>query len=110
LPKNVFKYYKDREPPVEELLPKQNQKTLGPVQSLRKTKWREITEQERKVVDEVPTSPRLIVFVAGGITFSEIREVYDIAAKTQRDIFICSSHTLTADGFLAELRPGSRRI
>jgi syntaxin-binding protein 1 len=110
LPKNQYKYYKDKEPPVEELMPKQNQKSLGPVHSVRKSRWREITEEEKKTVEEVPTSPRLIIFIAGGVTFSEIREVYDIAAKTQRDIFICSSHTLTAEGFLAELRPSAAML
>jgi syntaxin-binding protein 1 len=108
LSKTNFKYLNDLEPPEVYYVqpapaPKPQPKT---VRSIRDKKWREDDEKENleeKILKEAPTAPRLIIFIAGGVTFSEIREAYDIAEKTGRDIIICSTHTLNAEQFMLEL-------
>eukprot|EP01108_Squamamoeba_japonica_P004423 TRINITY_DN3496_c0_g1_i1.p1 TRINITY_DN3496_c0_g1~~TRINITY_DN3496_c0_g1_i1.p1 ORF type:complete len:384 (+),score=201.41 TRINITY_DN3496_c0_g1_i1:780-1931(+) len=57
--------------------------------------------------DEQFAGPRLIIFVAGGVTLSEMRVVYELSASLKRDIIIGSTHILTPDAFadsLAKLR------
>jgi syntaxin-binding protein 1 len=108
LAKNQYRYLKDKEPPAVDLnASKGASRAPGPVRSVRQSRWREQTAEEKKYVDETPTTPRLIVFVAGGVTYSEVREAYDAAAKHSRDIIICSTHTINGDQFIEELRPTS---
>lgn len=102
LPKNTYKYLKDKEPPVIDLAIGAKGGSKPAVRSVRQSRFR---PEEKKVVDETPTTPRLIIFIAGGVTYSEIREVYDISNRTQREIVLCSSHTVTGEQFIAELSP-----
>ncbi|ESK97828.1 snare binding protein sec1 [Moniliophthora roreri MCA 2997] len=48
--------------------------------------------------------PRLLVFVAGGMTYSEIREAYQLSNALSKDIYIGSSHTLTPRHFVDDLK------
>eukprot|EP00775_Hariotina_reticulata_P004848 gene4848-5095_t len=47
---------------------------------------------------------RLIVFVAGGVTRSEMRAVHELSRKTGRDIILGSTTVLKPDGFISQLR------
>ncbi|KAJ3510062.1 hypothetical protein NLJ89_g4885 [Agrocybe chaxingu] len=47
---------------------------------------------------------RLIVFVAGGVTYSEMREVYQLSSSLQKDIYIGSTHVITPKGFIDDLK------
>jgi len=47
---------------------------------------------------------RIIVFVLGGVCYSEIRECYLLAEKLNREIYIGSSHVMTPAGYLSLLR------
>ncbi|KAM0270430.1 hypothetical protein ACHAQH_009449 [Verticillium albo-atrum] len=47
---------------------------------------------------------RLIVFVAGGATFSESRVCYDVGAARQKDIFLATSHMLSPNLFVRQVR------
>lgn len=53
-------------------------------------------------MEEYP-GPKLIVFVAGGVTFSEMRSIYELAALKSREVILVSSQTLTARQFIKEL-------
>lgn len=46
---------------------------------------------------------RVIVFVAGGATYSEARACYDVSNKTSRDVFLVTSHMLRPQLFLRQL-------
>jgi len=46
---------------------------------------------------------RVIVFVAGGATYSEARACYDISNKTSRDVFLVTSHMMKPQLFLRQL-------
>ena len=46
---------------------------------------------------------RVIVFVAGGATFSEARACYEVSKNSLRDVFLGSSHMLTPNMFLTQL-------
>lgn len=50
------------------------------------------------------TRQRVIVFVAGGITYSEVRSVYELSNKLNRDVYIGSSHAFTPISFIDALK------
>ncbi|KAI8582924.1 hypothetical protein K450DRAFT_225491 [Umbelopsis ramanniana AG] len=50
-----------------------------------------------------PTGARLIIFVAGGMTYSEMRSAYEIADMHNRDVIIGSSHIITPAGYIQDL-------
>ncbi|KAF8202229.1 Sec1-like snare protein [Pholiota molesta] len=47
---------------------------------------------------------RLLVFVAGGMTYSEMRETYQLSNSLQKDIYIGSTHVITPKGFIDDLK------
>ncbi|KAK5988166.1 Protein transport protein sec1 [Cladobotryum mycophilum] len=51
---------------------------------------------------------RLIVFMAGGATFSESRACYEIGKERSRDIILATSHMLTPQLFVRQVKDLSR--
>ncbi|GJE98046.1 Sec1 family protein [Phanerochaete sordida] len=47
---------------------------------------------------------RVLVFVAGGMTYSEMREAYLLSKSLNKDIIIGSTHTLTPRDFVDDLK------
>ncbi|KAG2757041.1 Sec1-like protein [Suillus brevipes Sb2] len=47
---------------------------------------------------------RVIVFVVGGMTYSEIREAYSLSTSLNKDIYIGSTHAITPRNFVDDLR------
>jgi len=63
--------------------------------------------QWHKDRSQAPTrlGPRLIIFVIGGVTFSEIRCAYEVTAAVKHwDIIIGSTHILTPETYLQSLK------
>ncbi|KAI1749914.1 Sec1 family protein [Xylaria castorea] len=54
----------------------------------------------RRVADN---RQRIIVFMAGGATFSESRACYEVGAAMNRDIFMATSHMLTSQLFIRQV-------
>ena len=52
---------------------------------------------------------RVIVFMAGGATYSESRACYDVAEKTSRDVFLITSHMMKPQLFLRQVGDLSQR-
>ncbi|ETW79215.1 hypothetical protein HETIRDRAFT_323546 [Heterobasidion irregulare TC 32-1] len=50
------------------------------------------------------TRDRLLVFVAGGMTYSEMREAYQLSGTLNKDIYIGSTHTFTPRQFVDDLK------
>lgn len=49
------------------------------------------------------TGPRVIVFIVGGMTMSEMRTAYEITSQYQRQCVIGSTHIITPGKFLSDL-------
>ena len=52
--------------------------------------------------------PRFLIFVIGGVTFSEMRSAYEVADAHKANVYIGSSNTLNANEYIYELS-GMRR-
>ena len=59
--------------------------------------------QVRSLASELP-GRRLIVFVCGGLSYSELRAMHEVAAETGRDIIIGTTAMLTPKRFLLGLK------
>ncbi|CDZ98136.1 Vesicle trafficking protein Sec1 [Phaffia rhodozyma] len=51
---------------------------------------------------------RLILFVAGGITYSEMRSAYQVGAALGREVIIGSTHIITPEAFIRDLKAVGR--
>lgn len=47
---------------------------------------------------------RVFVFVAGGMTYSEMRSAYELSRELGKDIYIGSTHTITPEEFIGDLQ------
>lgn len=54
-------------------------------------------------LSSVEPRQRVIVFMAGGATYSEARACYEVSQKTSRDVFLISSHMMTPQLYLRQL-------
>ncbi|RYP16843.1 hypothetical protein DL765_004864 [Monosporascus sp. GIB2] len=91
LDQTVFPYVK---PPLDP-----NEEALASQGSLRAAKpsW---AGAGRRQADN---KQRIIVFMAGGATFSESRACYEVGAAANRDIFLATSHMLTPQLFVRQV-------
>jgi len=73
--------------------------------SARQKRWRQtVTPKDNSSDVKEDTRPRFIVFVLGGVTFSETRSTYEIALENkQANLIIGSSNTLVASEFIRGL-------
>eukprot|EP00743_Colponemidia_sp_Colp-15_P000777 GILK01000858.1.p1 GENE.GILK01000858.1~~GILK01000858.1.p1 ORF type:complete len:665 (+),score=138.73 GILK01000858.1:190-1995(+) len=63
-----------------------------------------VREDKKETVEAGDVKPRLIVFVLGGITYSEMRSVYELSKELGREIILGSNCILTAKDYLEALR------
>jgi len=72
-----------------------------------KSNWRSKEKKGEAKQEEMASSEdsrtRFIAFVLGGLTFSEMRSVYEIAEQTNSNLFIGSSSPVTAADFVRGL-------
>ncbi|ORX52338.1 Sec1-like protein [Hesseltinella vesiculosa] len=66
-----------------------------------KTQWHKKTIGT--TTSKPPSGPPVIIFVAGGITWSEARSAYELAATFDREVYIGSTHILSPDSFVRSL-------
>ncbi|ORY04742.1 Sec1-like protein [Basidiobolus meristosporus CBS 931.73] len=60
---------------------------------------------QRSNQQNLATSPtgKIILFVAGGLTYSEIRSIYELANATKREIYIGTTHIINPIQFVQDL-------
>lgn len=76
-----------------------DQQEITPAASLRAAKptW------AKTRLTSIEPRQRVIVFMAGGATYSEARACYDVSHKTSRDVFLVTSHMVTPKLFLRQV-------
>ncbi|KAF2019962.1 Sec1-like protein [Aaosphaeria arxii CBS 175.79] len=94
LPQDVFPYTK---PQAEEAYPStQDNVSAASLRSAKPT-W------AKTRLNSVEPRQRVIVFVAGGATYSESRACYEVSQKTSRDVFLVSSHMVNPSLYLRQV-------
>ncbi|XP_023212268.1 protein ROP-like isoform X1 [Centruroides sculpturatus] len=72
----------------------------APPTSVRYRQW-----LKDKNAPNVKNFPRLIIFIVGGVTYSEMRCAYEVTKEQKNwEVIIGSDHLLTPEGFLSDLR------
>ncbi|KAF2199541.1 Sec1-like protein [Delitschia confertaspora ATCC 74209] len=91
---NIFAYTKPHTEAHDPAAP-----NSAPAASLRSAKptW------AKTKLSSVEPRQRVIVFMAGGATYSESRACYEISEKTSRDVFLVTSHMLTPRLFIRQV-------
>lgn len=93
LPQDIFPYTK---PQAEDAYPAQDNVSAASLRSAKPT-W------AKSRLSSVEPRQRVIVFMAGGATYSESRACYEVSHKTSRDIFLVTSHMLNPKLYLRQL-------
>lgn len=65
---------------------------------------------EVEYVDYRKNGPRLLVFVAGGASYCELKAAYDCSKEYSRDVVIGTSHMLAPAEFVEELKDVHRNV
>lgn len=92
VPQDVFPYTKGspEEPGMNELAPASSLRSAKPT-------W------AKSKLSSVEPRQRIIVFMAGGATYSEARACYEISEKTSRDVFLVTSHMMNPGLYLRQI-------
>ncbi|KAF1839448.1 Sec1-like protein [Decorospora gaudefroyi] len=94
LPQDVFAFTKMSPDDVNTM--QENGPTAASLRSAKPT-W------AKSRLASVEPRQRVIVFVAGGATYSEARACYDVSNKTSRDVFLVTSHMIKPQLFLRQV-------
>ncbi|PVU96800.1 hypothetical protein BB559_002255 [Furculomyces boomerangus] len=68
------------------------------------------TKKEWKNQSPTNQNGNIIIFMVGGVTYSEIRTIYKLSKKLKKNIYIGSTHITTPRDFLEDLKTLRRKI
>ncbi|GAA6011838.1 hypothetical protein JCM11491_000767 [Sporobolomyces phaffii] len=100
LDQSMFPYVRDA--PVGAASSRSSQASIPTTGSLRSARpqWTTST-RGRKTTNE--SRQRVLVFVAGGATYSEVRTVYKVSEAANKDVFLGTTHLVTPQSFVGDL-------
>lgn len=92
VPQDIFPYTKGspEDPGMNDPMPASSLRSAKPT-------W------AKSKLSSVEPRQRIIVFIAGGATYSEARACYEISEKTSRDVFLVTSHMMNPGLYLRQI-------
>ncbi|KAL1936666.1 hypothetical protein VTP01DRAFT_800 [Rhizomucor pusillus] len=73
-----------------------------------KTQWHK-KSKAKSASAKPPSGPPVIIFIAGGMTYSEMRSAYELSQAFDRDVYIGSTHIITPNRFVDDLSALNKR-
>ncbi|KAG0189218.1 vacuolar sorting protein VPS33/slp1 [Apophysomyces sp. BC1034] len=70
---------------------------------------RDSTHTRKQAAPKPPSGPPIIIFIAGGMTYSEMRSAYELSETFDREVYIGSTHLITPDKFVNNLSTLDKR-
>ncbi|KAI7870603.1 Sec1-like protein [Spinellus fusiger] len=67
-----------------------------------KTQWHK-KSTGNNAAPKPPSGPPVIIFIAGGMTYAEMRSAYELSETFDREVYIGSTHIITPDKFVTDL-------
>ncbi|KAI8337909.1 Sec1-like protein [Chlamydoabsidia padenii] len=67
-----------------------------------KTQWHK-KSSGNNALPKPPSGPPIIIFIAGGMTYSEVRSAYELAELFDREVYIGSTHIIAPEKFVQAL-------
>ncbi|SCV68091.1 BQ2448_212 [Microbotryum intermedium] len=101
LDQSTFPYVRDAPPSGGSSSSRATSAAPAQAGSLRSARPQWTATRGRRTVAE--PRQRVVVFVAGGMTFSEVRAVYKLSESANKDIVIGSTNTITPEQFVSDL-------
>ncbi|KAJ1920738.1 syntaxin binding protein 1 [Mycoemilia scoparia] len=98
LPEELFPWV---DPPLPEDAERWTSMATNSSTSLRRTRSLDSCKKENS--DNAPR-PKLIIFMTGGATYSEVRSIYELTKELPIDVYLGSTHITTPREFLQDLR------
>jgi len=85
---------------------KQEKKSEGVSLRTKKTEatWASDKPNRRSEKSQTFVGGRIIIFIAGGMTMSEMRSGYELTKKFSREVIVGSTHVITPGKFIEGLR------
>ncbi|CEG67894.1 hypothetical protein RMATCC62417_04248 [Rhizopus microsporus] len=74
-----------------------------------KTQWHK-KSTKGNAAPKPPSGPPIIIFIVGGMTYSEIRSAYELAEAFDREVYIGSTHVITPDKFVNDLSQLDKKL
>ncbi|ORX37596.1 Sec1-like protein [Kockovaella imperatae] len=106
LDQTFFPFVRDVPPELSSLRPGERGTNLQPQSSLRSA--RPAWHKQPSRMANTESRQRMIIYIAGGVTYSEIRCAYTVGQALGKEIFIGSSHLITPESYLRDLKPLGR--
>ncbi|RUS18043.1 Sec1-like protein [Endogone sp. FLAS-F59071] len=69
-----------------------------------RAQWQKKGKPGEANAPKLASGPPIIIFIAGGMTYSEIRSAYELAETFNREVYIGSTHILTPTFFIEDLK------
>lgn len=99
---NIYPYTRELQPEIDTGIGGGAKKQVASLRSTKPTWTKKAADKEKEA--PAKSGGRLIVFIAGGATYSEIRSAYEVSKAFNRDAIIGTTHIITSKSFINDLK------
>lgn len=83
---------------------KSKNKSAITMQAIPRPKWMQKNDHASKISQKNDPANKLIIFIIGGMTYSEMRSVYEVSKSHHQNVIIGSTHIIKPIQFMSDLK------